>query len=186
VSHTTFHIQRSTPDIQGVARFDRRTKLLVQRLHAGDIAIIDHPDLDGVAAEALADRQIAAVVNLSPFITGRYPNAGPSILLRAGIPLYECYDSNLADAVQEGGKVTISGNTLCLSHLPEVSFPLQRLDEARVWHLLELAQQRLKSELRAFAQNTLEYLQEESDALLDVLAVSGNQYADSRADTRWW
>lgn len=171
MSRTTVHIQRSTPGIQGAARFDRRTKRLVQRLHAGDIAIIDHPDLDGVAAEALAARQVAVVVNLSPFITGRYPNSGPSILLRAGIPLYECHDTRLAELVQEGATATIAENTLHLSHLPDVSFPLERLDEERAQQLLLLAQQRLKSELRAFAQNTLEYLQEESDTLLDVLEV---------------
>ncbi|MCS6829326.1 MAG: putative cytokinetic ring protein SteA [Armatimonadota bacterium] len=171
MSRTTTHIQRSIQSIQGAARFDRRTKRLVPRLHAGDIAIIDHADLDGVAAEALVARQVAAVVNLSPFITGRYPNPGPSILLRAAIPMYECHDPRLADTLQEGDTVTITGDMLCLSRLPEVSFPLQRLDEERVQQLLVLAQQRLKNELRAFAQNTLEYLQEESEALLDVLEV---------------
>jgi len=157
--------------MQGVARFDQRTKRLVQRLRAGEIAIIDHPDLDGVAAEALVARQVAAVINLSPFITGRYPNSGPNILLRAGIPLYECQDPHLAEVVQEGDTATIAGNTLYLSRLPAASFLLERLDAGRVQQLLVLAQQRLKSELRSFAQNTLEYLQEESDALLDVLEV---------------
>ncbi|GIV17181.1 MAG: thiamin pyrophosphokinase [Armatimonadota bacterium] len=171
MSRATTHIQRSIPSTQGAARFDRRTKRLVQRLHAGDIAIIDHPDLDAVAAEALVARQVAAVVNLAPFITGRYPNSGPNILLRAGIPMYECHDSRLVEVLQEGDAVTITDDTLCLSRLPNICFPLERLDEGRVQQLLILAQQRLKSELRAFAQNTLEYLQEESDALLDVLDV---------------
>jgi len=143
----------------------------VQRLHAGDIAIIDHPDLDGVAAEALVARRVAAVVNLSPFITGRYPSSGASILLRASIPLYECHDTHLAEVVQEGETAVITGDTLCLNRLPDTSFSLERLDEERAQRLLSLAQQRLKSELRAFAQNTLEYLQEESDALLGVLEV---------------
>lgn len=131
--------------------------------------MIDHPDLDGVAAEGLVSRRVAAVVNLSPFITGRYPNTGPSILLRAGIPLYECHAPHLPDAIQEGVAATIVGDALQVSSLPGVSFPLEHLDEERVQRLLELAQQRLKSELRAFAQNTLEYLQEESETLLDVL-----------------
>ncbi len=171
MSRTTTHIQRATSIIQGAARFDRRTKRLVQRLHAGDIAIIDHPDLDGVAAEALAAQRVTAVINLSPFITGRYPSSGASILLRAGIPLYECHDAHLAEVVQEGDAATITGNTLCLSRLPDASFSLEPLNEERIQQLLLLAQQRLKRELRAFAQNTLEYLQEESDALLDVLEV---------------
>ncbi len=169
MSRTAVHIPRSTPRIQGVARFDRRTKRLVPRLRAGDIAIIDHPDLDGVAAEALVARQVAAVVNLSPFITGRYPNSGPGVLLRAGIPLFECAEPQLAEVLQDGERVAIWKSTLHLERLPEVTFPLEPLDEPRAQQLLSLAQQRLKSELRAFAQNTLEYLQQESDTLLGVL-----------------
>lgn len=165
-------IKRSVSSrIQGAIRFDRHTKHLVQRLQVGDIAVIDHPDLDGVAAEGLVSRQVAAVVNLSPFITGRYPNTGPGILLRAGIPLYECHAPHLPDAIQEGVPATIIEGALQVSSLPGVSFPLEHLDEERVQHLLDLAQQRLKSELRAFARNTLEYLQEESETLLDVLEV---------------
>jgi uncharacterized membrane-anchored protein len=171
MARTTIHIERSTPCIQGAVRFDQRTKRLVQRLQPGDIALIDHPDLDGVAAEALVARHVAAVVNLSPFITGRYPNSGPGTLLRAGIPLYECHEGNLAEAVQDGALGTIVGNTLRLHHLPDGIFALEPLDETRLQQLLTLAQQRLKSELRAFAQNTLEYLQEESESLLDVLEV---------------
>lgn len=169
MSRAVIHTNRSVPGIQGAVRFDRRTKRLVQRLQTGDIAVIDHPDLDGMAAESLASAQVSAVVNLSPFITGRYPNSGPSVLLRAGVAMYECQYPQLANVIKEGSIGSILDNTLRLSDAPDVSFPLERLDEGRVQQLLVLAQQRVKSELRAFAQNTLEYLQEESDALLDVL-----------------
>lgn len=171
MSRATVHIDRTTIRIQGAIRFDRRTKHLVQRLQVGDIAVIDHPDLDGVAGEGLASKRVAAVINLSPFITGRYPNTGPGVLLRAGIPLYECHAPNLPDVIQEGVSATIIGDTLYVSSVPGVSFPLEHLDEEHVQRMLALAQQRLKSELRAFAQNTLEYLQEESETLLDVLEV---------------
>jgi len=171
VSRTAVHIHRSTASIQGALRFDQRTKRLVPRLKAGDIALIDHPDLDGVAAEALVSRQVSAVVNLSPFVTGRYPNSGPGILLRAGIPLFECHDRHIAELVQEGALATIDGNILRLSHAPDREFVLEHLDEEHIQQLLTAAQERLKTELRAFAQNTLEYLQQESDPLLDVLEV---------------
>ncbi|MEJ5250959.1 MAG: putative cytokinetic ring protein SteA [Armatimonadota bacterium] len=171
MSRATVHINRSASGVEGAVRFDRRTKRLVQRLQPGDIAVIDHPDLDGVAAEALVSRQVAAVVNLSPFITGRYPNSGPGILLRAGIPLYECHNPGLADAIQDGMLATIEANCLRLAGMSDLCFGVEHLDEERVQKLLALAQERLKSELRAFAQNTLEYLQEESETLLDVLEV---------------
>jgi hypothetical protein len=44
------------PGIVGVARVDPRTKVLVKRLNPGDIAVIDHADLDRVSA----DEQVAA------------------------------------------------------------------------------------------------------------------------------
>ena len=44
--------RKSRPvDVRGTARVDRRTKNLTRRLVAGDIAVIDHPDIDRVAAD---------------------------------------------------------------------------------------------------------------------------------------
>src|SRR3974377_2299159 len=75
------------PGIVAVARVDRRTKNITKRLNPGEIAIIDHSDLDRVSAEELIRRKVAAVVNASMSITGRYPNLGPQLLLDAGIPV---------------------------------------------------------------------------------------------------
>ena len=77
------------PGITAVARVDRRTKNITQRLNPGEIAIIDHADLDRVSAEELIRRKVSAVVNASVSITGRYPNLGPQLLLEAGIPVID-------------------------------------------------------------------------------------------------
>ena len=77
------------PGVTGVVRLDRRTKNLTKRLHPGDIAVIDHLDLDRVSAEALVACRAAAVLNVAPSISGRYPNLGPEILVEAGIPLLD-------------------------------------------------------------------------------------------------
>jgi len=77
------------PGITGMARMDKRTKNLVKRLSPGDIAIIDHRDLDRLSADALVERQVGAVVNVAASISGRYPNHGPQLLLEAGIPLLD-------------------------------------------------------------------------------------------------
>ncbi|MCZ7526036.1 MAG: hypothetical protein M5U14_06420 [Acidimicrobiia bacterium] len=79
----------SARPVVGTVRLDRRTKDLVKRLQPGDVAVIDHRDLDPVAAEGLIAAGIAAVVNVSQSISGRYPNGGPIRLLRAGIPLLD-------------------------------------------------------------------------------------------------
>src|SRR3954454_17180370 len=75
--------------LTGVARLDSKTKKLTKRLRPGDIAIIDHVDLDRVSAEALAACQVAAVINVARSISGRYPNLGPRILVEAGVPLID-------------------------------------------------------------------------------------------------
>ena len=75
--------------ITGTARLDRRTKRLVGRLRPGDIAVIDHVDLDRVAADSLVAVGVAAVLNAKPSISGRYPNLGPEVLVKAGIPLVD-------------------------------------------------------------------------------------------------
>src|SRR5579863_185633 len=75
------------PGIVAVARVDRRTKNITKRLNPGEIAIIDHSDLDRVSAEELIRKRVSAVVNASVSITGRYPNLGPQLLLDAGIPV---------------------------------------------------------------------------------------------------
>src|SRR5215467_14972936 len=77
------------PGIVAVARVDSRTKALVKRLAPGEIAVIDHPDLDRVSADELIACRVAAVVNAAKSITGRYPNLGPGLLLNAGIPLID-------------------------------------------------------------------------------------------------
>src|ERR1700723_1084163 len=87
------HVRRGKaeepPGVVGVARVDSRTKVLVRRLEPGDIAIIDHPDLDRVCADELIPCRVGAVVNAARSVTGRYPNLGPRLLLDAGIPLLD-------------------------------------------------------------------------------------------------
>ena len=74
------------PGTHGTARLDRRTKRLCARLKPGDIAVIDHVDIDRVSADALVACRVAAVVNAAPSTSGRYHNLGPQILLGRGDP----------------------------------------------------------------------------------------------------
>src|ERR1700748_3351697 len=87
------HVRRGKavdpPGLVGVARVDPKTKVLVRRLAPGDIAVIDHPDLDRVSADELIACRVAAVVNASKSVTGRYPNLGPRLLLDAGNPVID-------------------------------------------------------------------------------------------------
>src|SRR5215207_4541013 len=92
--------------VTGTVRLDRRTKRLVGRLRPGDIAVIDHVDLDRVAADSLVSARVAAVLNAKPSISGRYPNLGPEVLINAGIPLVDDLGEDTFRHTREGDEIT--------------------------------------------------------------------------------
>jgi uncharacterized membrane-anchored protein len=100
------------PGIVGVARLDRRTKNLTKRIRPGEIAVVDHVDIDRVSADHLVTCKVAAVVNAAPSISGRYPNLGPEILLAAGIPLLDGVGDTVFGELKEGDVVRLDGDTL--------------------------------------------------------------------------
>jgi uncharacterized membrane-anchored protein len=149
--------------IAGVARVDRRTKRLVKRLAPGEVAVIDHADLDRVAAETLVDAAPSAVVNASPSITGRYPNLGPMLLCQAGIPLVDDVGPDLLTAVQDGDPVAIDGGHVIVGGKVVASGVRQTaaaVDEAMIE-----ARANIGPELERFATNTVEYVREEIGVL---------------------
>jgi uncharacterized membrane-anchored protein len=93
--------------LRGTAKVDRRTKDLVKRLKPGDIAVIDHADLDQVAAESLVKARVRAVINASKSISGRYPNLGPRTIVEAGIILLDEVGSAVMQDIAEGDLIEI-------------------------------------------------------------------------------
>ena len=146
-----------------VARVDVRTKRLLLRLRPGEIAVIDHEDLDRVAADGLVARGAAAVVNASPSITGRYPNLGPLILLQAGIPLVDGVGGLVMRKVREGTRLRIEHDRVYAGG--ELVAVGVRQAESSVLKAMEEAQAGLAGHFDDFARNTLEYLQRERDLL---------------------
>jgi uncharacterized membrane-anchored protein len=157
------------PGISGVARLDRRTPRLAARLNHGDIAIIDHVDLDRVSAEALVAAKPAAIVNAQPSISGRYPNLGPELIVGSGILLLDNVGAEVFAAVKEGTKIRIDGDTVYAGELELVSGTLQ--DQVTVEKLMLDARSGLASQLEAFAVNTGEFLTRERDLLIDGVGI---------------
>jgi uncharacterized membrane-anchored protein len=155
--------------ISGPVRLDRRTKRLVGRLRAGDIAVIDHVDLDRVAADALVAVGAAAVLNTKPSISGRYPNLGPEVLVQAGIPLVDDLGEELFERLREGDTVRVEGGTVYLGD--QVVADGLRQDAESVGKAMAEAREGLSVQLEAFAANTMEYLKQERDLLLDGVGV---------------
>src|ERR671927_352792 len=118
--------QESAPGVTGIVRLDRRTKNLTKRLRPGDIAVIDHQDIDRVSADSLVGCRVAAVVNAAPSISGRYPNLGPEILVSAGIPLLDDVGKEIFAKLKEGTHVRLEGNQLLPDDVgvPDVSTDL--------------------------------------------------------------
>src|SRR5450759_1757353 len=94
------------PGTAGPARVDPRTKSLTKRLRPGEIAVIDHLDLDRVSAEALAACRPAALSTAARSTSGRYPNLGPGILLEAGIPLVDDLGPDVL-TLEEGRRIRV-------------------------------------------------------------------------------
>jgi uncharacterized membrane-anchored protein len=155
--------------VAGTARLDRRTKRLVGRLRPGEIAIIDHVDIDRVAADSLVAVGVAAVLNAKPSISGRYPNLGPEVLVQAGIPLLDDLGETVFQRVREGDTVSIDGNTVLVGG--EAIAHGVRQDAETVAKAMADAREGLSVQLEAFAANTMEYLKQERDLLLDGVGV---------------
>jgi uncharacterized membrane-anchored protein len=155
--------------VVGTVRLDRRTKRLVGRLRPGDFAVIDHLDLDRVAAESLVAAGVGAVLNAKPSISGRYPNLGPEVLVRAGIPLLDDLGEGVFQSLREGDQVRIDGETVYLGVEPVASGLRQELET--VAKAMAEAREGLSIQLDAFVANTMEFLKQERDLLLDGVGV---------------
>lgn len=151
--------------VPGTARLGKRTKDLTKRLAPGDIAVIDHEDIDRVAAEALVERRPAAVLNAAESTSGRYPNAGPRILVDAGITLIDGLGQAVFEQLHEGQEITLRGPAVLVGDTVVAEGVAQ--DEATVAAAQEAAREGLSEQLEMFAQNTMEYMLREKDLLLD-------------------
>lgn len=150
-------------------RSDRRTKNLTRRLRPGDIAVIDHVDLDRVSAEALVGSGVSAVLNVARGISGRYPNQGPEMIVAAGIPLVDDVDPEVLTRVRDGERLRLEGATLYRGREIVAQGVLQSKDTVAV--AMAEARAGLATQLEAFAANTMTYLEREHDLLLDGVGI---------------
>ncbi|MEV4578878.1 putative cytokinetic ring protein SteA [Nonomuraea jabiensis] len=157
------------PGVTAVARIDRRTKRLTKRLQPGEIAIIDHVDVDRVSAEALVACGAAAVVNVASGISGRYPNLGPQILLEAGVPFIDNANQELFERIKDGDVVRVSDGVVYLDD-DIVGKGSEQTVEA-VESAMAEARAGLAVQIEAFAVNTMEYVRGEGKLLIDGVGV---------------
>jgi uncharacterized membrane-anchored protein len=152
---------------EGVLRADRRLSAVLRSLRPGDIAVIDHLDLDRAAADALLDHGVSAVVNASPFISGRYPNLGPERLVTSGVVLVDQVGAEALAKVRSGVRGRIVDGTVYVGGTAVLSGRALTVDEVRAQ--MDSAREGLSSQLQSFAHNTTEYLRRDQDLLLHGL-----------------
>jgi uncharacterized membrane-anchored protein len=156
---------RRDGDVTGPARVGRRTKSLVSSIKRGDVVIIDHADLDRLAAQDLAARRPAVVLNASRSITGRYPNGGPSVLLDAGIMLIDAIVGDAVLDIQSGQQLTIRGAEIWRGDALIATGTVQT--RSSIERQLLAARTNIDTALEEFAANTLEYIHRERQLVLE-------------------
>lgn len=154
--------------ISGPVKKGARTKELVRRLAKGDIALVDHADLDELAAEGLIKAGVSAVLDIQPVMTGRYPTPGPKRLMDRRITVLDSLGA-AAWTIPDGTIVCLEGNVVSW---PGGRLPGRLVDRLLLQSLTTAARIRLAGELDAFLANTLEYARREKDLLLANLDFS--------------
>jgi len=154
--------------VAGPVRPGRRTKLLVKHLVRGDIALIDHLDIDRVSAEELISAGAVAVLNCKPSSGGSYPNLGPQLLVEAGIVLVDLPGDALFDAVSDGDPLVIrtaAAERAEIYRKGELLAVGEMLDLERVCAETEVRRREIGEALERFAHNTIEHMREERELL---------------------
>jgi uncharacterized membrane-anchored protein len=142
-----------------------RSSRLTSRLQAGDIAVLDHVDLDGPTAQVLLSRGVAAVVNAAPSTSGRYPNLGPGLLVAAGVPLLDDVGAGVLTALRDGRQARLDGDTLFVDDA-EVARGM-RQDAESVALATDLARAGVAAQLADLAGGAVGFLVDERALLLD-------------------
>ncbi|BBZ76288.1 thiamin pyrophosphokinase [Mycolicibacterium anyangense] len=157
------------PGVTGTARVDRDIDRLLRRVGPGDIVVLDILDLDRMTADALVDARVAGVVNVSPSISGRYPNLGPEVLVANNIALIDSVGAEAFKKIKDGAKIRLHNGGVYAGDRRLVH-GVERSDE-EIADLMHDAKTGLVAHLEAFAGNTIEFIRSESPLLIDGIGI---------------
>jgi uncharacterized membrane-anchored protein len=159
----------SRPGVIGTARVDRDIDRLLRRVCPGDIVVLDVLDLDRITADALVDAEIAAVVNASTSVSGRYPNLGPEVLVANGVTLIDETGPDVFKKIRDGAKVRLYNGGV-YSGDRRLIRGTERSDQ-EIADLMQEAKTGLVAHLEAFAGNAIEFIRSESPLLIDGIGI---------------
>lgn len=154
-------------ELEGPVRLGQRTKDLIKTLEPGDVAVIDHEDLDRIAAEGLVEKQVKAVVNASSFSTGRYPNLGALILCGAGVAIVENVGKEIFGKLSDADQVVLDDGRIRRDG--DIVAEGNRVGLAEAQDRLDASKKNISAALESFAENTLQYMVNEREFLLEAI-----------------
>src|SRR5919197_5013042 len=147
----------------GPVRLGKRTKLLVKRLGAEDVAVIDHAGIDRVAGEDLVATGCRCVINVATSVSPRYANQGPAILVEGGVHLVDMPGAPLFDLLRDGQEVAVDRGRLLREG--ELLWEGEVQDAETVERAYDEGRRRIGEALAAFAENTMRHIREERELL---------------------
>ncbi|WP_101773012.1 putative cytokinetic ring protein SteA [Peptostreptococcus faecalis] len=150
--------------VEAKLKKDRKTKKLAKRIGSGEIALINHVDIDEVAAKSLIEAKISLVINAAESISGRYPNVGPTILSRNKIIIIDNVGMDVFDSLNEDDIVVVEDGKIYRNEVEIGSGEV--LDEEAVSIKTKLAYENIEAELDRFIDNTIEYAKKEKGLIL--------------------
>src|SRR5699024_4974998 len=146
-----------------------KTKRLAKRLESGDIAVINHIDIDEVSANSLVEAKIKLVINASKSISGKYPNKGPAILAKNNILIIDNIGEELFEKLKEDDTLKIDGNKIYRDN--DYLGCGELLKESNVEEKLKKAYENMSVELERFIDNTIEYAKKEKGLILGEVKI---------------
>ncbi len=160
-----------TAHLTGIGKVGNRTKDLTKRLSMGEIAVINHDDLDPVAVDGLVDAGVAVVVNAAQSFSGRYPNVGPRDLVASGVVLIDSVGDTVMSTISDGAPIEVTWDQDGSASVIQFG---RRVATGHRWTLDELesalqeSRRSVGEQLEAFAENTLEYMLQERHLATDA------------------
>ncbi|WP_455541891.1 putative cytokinetic ring protein SteA [Intestinibacter sp.] len=150
--------------VEAPIKVDRKTKKLAKRLSAGEIAVINHTDIDEVAANSLVECKIKLVINAAPSISGRYPNKGPKILIDNNILIIDNVGEDVFEELKEGQVIEVNNGLIYRDG--ELIGEGEVMDKSVVETKTQIAYENMSVELDRFIDNTIDYAKKEKGFIL--------------------
>jgi uncharacterized membrane-anchored protein len=124
------------PDVTGIARVGESTSTLLPRLRPGDIAVVDHIDMDRDSAIALVGAGVRALVIAASSEPTTYADLGPEVLAEAGVLLVDGVGRVGVDRIRDNRPVRVGGGVV------HAVLPDGRTEELATGRVLDLEQVR--------------------------------------------